>query len=191
MDGDAPDFQVTQINDFTPVQDPEIARRVRGTFTVPCYLQPNCGPGGSFQLGADGLPSRNTGNDWTANFDCIIPRTAVDGIPTPARPAIYGHGLFGSASEVFNAVPSEVALAKRLLGELEVEVGELDERGDVARRRAGRRARRRGRAGGRGRARAGRRRRARAGAAALLAEQRIERLARGCRPRRPSSAWRR
>ncbi|HEX3295117.1 MAG TPA: hypothetical protein VHR38_15415, partial [Solirubrobacterales bacterium] len=103
MDGSAPDFQVTQVDNFTPVEDPEIARRVRGTFTVPCYLQPNCGPGGSFQLGADGLPSRNGGNDWTANFDCIIPRSAIDGTPTPGRPAIYGHGLFGSASEVFNA----------------------------------------------------------------------------------------
>ena len=103
MDGSAPDFHVTQVDNFTPVQDPEIARRVRGTFTVPCYLEPNCGPGGSFQLGADGLPSRNSGNDWTANFDCIIPRSAIDGTPTPGRPAIYGHGLFGSASEVFNA----------------------------------------------------------------------------------------
>ena len=103
MDGSAPSFQVTQVDNFTAVQDPEIARRVRGTFTVPCYLQPTCAPGGSFQLGSTGLPSRNTGNDWTANFDCIIPRTAVDGTPASARPAIYGHGLFGSASEVFNA----------------------------------------------------------------------------------------
>jgi hypothetical protein len=103
MDGSAPDFQVTQIDNFTPVQDPEIARRVRGSFTVPCYLEPSCGPGGSFQLGGAGLPSRNTGNDWTANFDCILPRSAIDGTPTPGRPAIYGHGLFGSASEVFNA----------------------------------------------------------------------------------------
>jgi hypothetical protein len=103
FDGTAPDFQVTQVDNFTLAQDPEIARRVRGTFTVPCYLQPNCAPGGSFQLGPNGLPSRNAGNDWTANFDCIIPRNAVDAVATPARPAIYGHGLFGSASEVFNA----------------------------------------------------------------------------------------
>jgi hypothetical protein len=103
MDGSAPDFQVTQVDNFTSVQDPEVARRVRGTYTVPCYLEPNCGPGGSFDLGPDGLPARNAGNDWTANFDCIIPRSAVDGTPSPGRPAIYGHGLFGSASEVFNA----------------------------------------------------------------------------------------
>jgi hypothetical protein len=105
LDGSAPDFNVTTIDDFTSAEDPEIARRVRGTFTVPCYLQPNCAAGGSFQLGPNGLPSRNGGNDWTANFDCIIPRSAVDPSPppVPGRPAIYGHGLFGSASEVFNA----------------------------------------------------------------------------------------
>jgi hypothetical protein len=103
MDGSAPSFQVTQVDNFTSVQDPEVARRVRGTFTVPCYLQPTCAPGGSFSLGPDGLPSRNSGNDWTANFDCIIPRTAIDPTPTAGRPAIYGHGLFGSASEVFGA----------------------------------------------------------------------------------------
>ena len=103
MSGTAPGFTVDTIDNFTPAQDPEIARRVRGTFTVPCYLEPTCAPGGSFHLGANGLPTRNSGNDWTANFDCIIPRTAIDGTPTPGRPAIYGHGLFGSASEVFNA----------------------------------------------------------------------------------------
>jgi hypothetical protein len=108
MDGSAPAFQVTQVDNFTPVEDPEIARRVRGTFTVPCYLEPSCAPGGSFHLGPDGMPTRNSSgspsvNNWTANFDCIIPRSAVDGTPSPGRPAIYGHGLFGSASEVFNA----------------------------------------------------------------------------------------
>jgi hypothetical protein len=103
MDGSSPAFQVTQVDNFTSADDPEIARRVRGTFTVPCYLQPTCAPGGSFALGPDGLPSRNSGNDWTANFDCIIPRTAIDPTATPGRPAIYGHGLFGTASEVFGA----------------------------------------------------------------------------------------
>jgi hypothetical protein len=67
---------------------------------VPCYLEPSCAPGGKFDLGPDGLPARN--GDWTANFDCIIPRSAVDG-STPARPAVYGHGLFGRASEVFSS----------------------------------------------------------------------------------------
>jgi hypothetical protein len=101
LNGDASDFSVTQVDDFTSVENPLIARRIRGTFTVPCYLQPSCAAGGRFQLGPDGLPARN--GDWTANFDCIVPRSAVDGTSAPARPAIYGHGLFGRASEVFNS----------------------------------------------------------------------------------------
>ncbi len=98
MDGSAPSFTVGPV-DTNPSTD--IARRVRGTYTVPCYLFPSCAAGGSFNLGPDGLPIRN--GDWTANFDCIIPHSAVDVSPAPGRPAIYGHGLFGSASEVFNA----------------------------------------------------------------------------------------
>jgi len=100
IDGSPPAFSVTTV-DSNPSTD--LARRVRGTFTVPCYLFPTCGPGGTFHLDSNGLPMRNTGNDWTANFDCIIPHSAVDVSPAPGRPAIYGHGLFGSASEVFNA----------------------------------------------------------------------------------------
>ena len=98
MDGSAPSFTVGPV-DTNPSTD--IARRVRGTYSVPCYLFPSCAAGGSFQLGPDGLPMRN--GNWTANFDCIIPHSAVDVSPAPGRPAIYGHGLFGSASEVFNA----------------------------------------------------------------------------------------
>ncbi len=109
IDGNAPPFAVTQVNDFTPAQDAEVARRVRGTFTVPCYLQPDCEPGGSFQLDANGLPQRN--GDWTANFDCVIPRSAVDApTPVPGRPIVYGHGLFGAAQEVFQAqIQNELA----------------------------------------------------------------------------------
>jgi hypothetical protein len=109
VDGNAPAFSVTQVDDFTPAQDAEVARRVRGTFTVPCYLQPDCAPGSSFQLDANGLPQRN--GDWAANFDCVIPRSAIDP-PTPVagRPVVYGHGLFGSASEVMNAqIQNELA----------------------------------------------------------------------------------
>jgi hypothetical protein len=98
MDGSAPSFTVGPV-DSNPSTD--IARRVHGSYTVPCYLFPSCAAGGSFQLGPDGLPIRN--GNWTANFDCIIPHSAVDVSPAPGRPAIYGHGLFGSASEVFNA----------------------------------------------------------------------------------------
>ena len=97
VQGNSPSFAVDSVEEFTPAQDPEMARRVRGTFEVPCYLVPSCAPGGQFQLGENGLPSQN--GTWTANFNCMIPRVAVEGAPTPARPQLYGHGLLGSANE--------------------------------------------------------------------------------------------
>ncbi|HET8931260.1 MAG TPA: hypothetical protein VFN21_11430, partial [Acidimicrobiales bacterium] len=42
-----------------------------------------------------GLPSRN--GTFTANFRCVVPTVALT---TPARPSLYGHGLFGSVNEV-------------------------------------------------------------------------------------------
>jgi hypothetical protein len=96
--GDAPSFAVTLVENFTPAQDPEMARRVQGTFQVPCYLEPDCAPGGRFELGPDGLPSQN--GTWTANFNCAIPHAAIDDPgASPGRPQIYGHGLLGTASQ--------------------------------------------------------------------------------------------
>lgn len=94
--GVSPSFQVTKVeNEPNPGQ---IARRVKGTFTVPCYLFPSCGPGGTMQLDGEGAPIQN--GTWTANFDCIIPVSVTSGPAGAGRPSLYGHGLFGSASEV-------------------------------------------------------------------------------------------
>ena len=98
VEGSAPSFSVTSVQNFTAADNANVARRVQGTFTVPCYLTPDCGPGGTFQLDSRGLPSRN--GTWTANFDCIIPRAAIDPGARPSRPSLYGHGLLGRASEV-------------------------------------------------------------------------------------------
>ena len=105
VQGSSPAFNITDVTNFTPAQNARIAREVEGTFTVPCYLAPNCAPGGRFQLDGSGLPTRH--GDWTANFDCIIPRSAVAG--APARPSLYGHGLFGSAGEVASSGQAELA----------------------------------------------------------------------------------
>ncbi len=105
--GRSPSFHVSQVTNFTPSQNAQIAREVKGTFTVPCYLAPNCAPGGRFRLDTRRLPTRH--GDWTANFDCIIPRSAVSGTPAPARPSLYGHGLFGSAGEVASSGQAELA----------------------------------------------------------------------------------
>jgi hypothetical protein len=94
--GSSPTFQVTSVeNEPNPGQ---IARRVKGTFLVPCYLFPSCAPGGTFQLDASGAPIQS--GIWTANFDCIIPASVTSGPAGAGRPSLYGHGLFGSASEV-------------------------------------------------------------------------------------------
>jgi len=93
----APSFQVTQVENDV---DTNVARRVSGTFTVPNYLTGDGSPGNGFNTGENGLPQRN--GDYTAPFSCIIPRAALksDGTVARARPAVYGHGLLGSESEV-------------------------------------------------------------------------------------------
>jgi hypothetical protein len=99
VQGSAPPFVITQTTDFTPDQNANITREVQGRFLVPCYLDaPGCPPGASmsFAPGTD-TPARLPGNTMAANFDCLIPRAAAS---TPARPSLYGHGLFGSAGEV-------------------------------------------------------------------------------------------
>ncbi len=110
VQGTAPSFTVTSTQNFTVGQDARMARRVQGTFTVPCYLKPTCdvlpanqppnvptNASGTFDLDANGRPTVN--GTYTANFNCMIPRSAIDGVPTPAHPTVYGHGLLGSAGE--------------------------------------------------------------------------------------------
>jgi hypothetical protein len=94
--GISPTFSVTSVeNEPNPGQ---IARRVKGTFVVPCYLTPNCGPGGRLNLNAEGTPVQN--GVWSANFDCIIPLSVASGPGEQGRPSLYGHGLLGDSSEV-------------------------------------------------------------------------------------------
>lgn len=105
--GGAPSFQVTNVE-----EDPfpgEMARRVKGSFEVPCYLFPSCGPGGTFQLGPDGTPTQN--GTWIANFDCIVPESVAGGPPQSGRLSLYGHGLFGRAAEVASAPQRSLAQA--------------------------------------------------------------------------------
>ncbi len=102
VQGHSPSFQITQVTNFTPAQNSEIARQVQGTYTVPCYLNLAGCPTGSrflYPPGAtDGTPSWIPGNTMTAKFTCNIPRVAMS--QGGARPSLYGHGLFGSRGEV-------------------------------------------------------------------------------------------
>jgi hypothetical protein len=101
VDGTPPKFTVTSVQNFTPAQNANIARRVIGTVTVPCYLdQPGCPPGSRFHFAHpnDSVPSQIPGNTIEANFICNIPHAAFTG--PPARPLLYGHGLLGGAGEI-------------------------------------------------------------------------------------------
>jgi hypothetical protein len=110
-EGVSPSFDVENVeNEPDPGQ---IARRVQGTFTVPCYLTPNCGPGGTMNLNASGEPVQN--GTWTANFDCIIPASAVTGPAEEARPSLYGHGLLGDASEVASSPQRSLSEAHKIV----------------------------------------------------------------------------
>ncbi|RFU39041.1 hypothetical protein DZF91_24495, partial [Actinomadura logoneensis] len=94
----APAFTVGKVTDFTPDQDPYLARRVEGTVNVPSYLDlPGGPPGSSLHYGRDGLPQQIPGNVQKADFRCNIPRAALT---KAAQPVLYGHGLMGSASEI-------------------------------------------------------------------------------------------
>jgi hypothetical protein len=110
MQGNAPDFTITNVTDFPTATGHGVQniREVTGTYQVPCFLDsPDCVPGGKFTLGADGLPVRTPGNFQTARFTCNIPRSAVTetspgvfDVDHQVRPSMYGHGLFGDYTEV-------------------------------------------------------------------------------------------
>lgn len=114
VQGSAPAFHIDSAQDFpTATGDGvEDARIVKGTFTVPCFLNvAGCSPGATFDLDADQKPIRIPGNTMEARFVCNIPRSAVNtnsddpdvntwSVDKKARPSLYGHGLFGSIDEV-------------------------------------------------------------------------------------------
>ena len=94
-----PRFVVTSVTNFAP--GGQLARQVQGRFYVPCYLNtPGCGSGGSFYYPAGeqnpNLPGQLPGNTYEGKFICNIPWAATS---SPARPGIYGHGLFGDRFE--------------------------------------------------------------------------------------------
>jgi hypothetical protein len=108
LGGGAPAFTVTQ-SGLAIEGSPRagLSRGITGTFEVPNFLNEAGGPpGASFNYSdgsdPDALPSRFNGDGtMSARFRCQVPVTAVadfddaDAEVTPARAALYGHGLFG------------------------------------------------------------------------------------------------
>ncbi|MPZ79450.1 MAG: hypothetical protein GEV28_03250 [Actinophytocola sp.] len=96
--GDAPPkITIGSVTNPTPEQDPAFTRKIVGTIEVPKYLdRPDGGPGSRMTYGPDGLPEP-TGT-YQATFQCDIPRSTATG--GPARPLLWGHGLFGNHTAV-------------------------------------------------------------------------------------------
>jgi hypothetical protein len=100
VEGSSPEFTVDDVNNSPSAG---LDRVVTGTFQVPCYLnEVGCPTGSSFDLDADGNPIRIADNEFTARFKCNIPDSAISGgeVVEPARPSLYGHGLFNEYFEV-------------------------------------------------------------------------------------------
>ncbi|HET6911220.1 MAG TPA: hypothetical protein VFH54_17970 [Mycobacteriales bacterium] len=124
----APAFTVDSVTDFTPAQNAPIARQISGHFTVPCYIAPTCEPPakcdtatmgtfdtcpmpGQFALdptNPDATPTQVPGQTYQANFLCNVGRTALSNHQL-LRPVEYGHGLFGSASEINSDAETSMA----------------------------------------------------------------------------------
>jgi len=101
IQGSAPTFTITESLD-NPDGEGQLARRIRGTFEVPCFLDVvGCKTGFSFKLDDQGLPIRIPGNTFTARFQCNIPSSSVSGglVVQKARPSLYGHGLMNEFNE--------------------------------------------------------------------------------------------
>ena len=100
----APGFAVSAVRPSTRT---DLATEVEGTFDVPNYLTGTGAPGAVLNNGEgpsdSPVPERN--GTFTARFICTIPDSAVaaDGTVTPTRMMLYGHGLLGSAREVYGA----------------------------------------------------------------------------------------
>lgn len=77
--------------------------RVEGTYQVPLYLTGTGQPGSRLRLGPDNLPEAQ--GTMTAPFTCVVPDSART---TPARAALYGHGLLGRGTQAASGGPRDV-----------------------------------------------------------------------------------
>jgi hypothetical protein len=94
----APTFTVTEVvttaNDGGPLPD-GVARRVRGTYEVPSFIEGDGSPGQVMARNDDGSP--RLAGTYTAEFTCAVTEAQLAG--EPAQPVVYGHGLLGSWRE--------------------------------------------------------------------------------------------
>jgi hypothetical protein len=93
LGGTAPAFTVDTV---TENPNPFVRRRIQGTFETPLYLTNGGDPGGLLVLDENGIPQRQAGT-FRATYTCNLPPASEK---SPARMALYGHGLLGDQGEV-------------------------------------------------------------------------------------------
>ena len=124
VQGDAPAFTITNPN--AGGLNGNIARHIKGTYTVPCFLAPNCEPGGLLDLDSNGMPKRH--GDYQAKFECIVPPVGVTGAnPPKLRPMVFGHGLLGTASQVTGSIGPNLAQDHSMISCATDEIGMASE----------------------------------------------------------------
>lgn len=89
-----PSYTITEVEEGW---DPNIAFKIQGLIEVPLYLD-DPGPGGHIVYGDDGLPEMQGTAEYP--FYMMIPNSAID---QPAPLLQYGHGLLGSADELYTS----------------------------------------------------------------------------------------
>ena len=105
-DGGPPvSFELVGEEDCSGDSPPTIGRTLRGTMTVPLYLD-SWDPGSNLTRDADGMPYYN--GDQDVEFTVRIPCSLIAD-PRAGRLVQYGHGLLGSQSEVYTGWLSEAA----------------------------------------------------------------------------------
>ena len=93
----APTYTVTEV---VPNAEEGIALQVKGTFTVPNFLETDGSPGNAFHYddtSPDALPTMN--GTLEAPFMCNISDATMSG-SEPAHLVQYGHGLLGGHDEI-------------------------------------------------------------------------------------------
>jgi hypothetical protein len=114
IDGNAPMFHISNVIDAPNASLPaNTLREVDGELTnIPCYLHPNCLPGGTFDFlpngDVDATPNGTADDNSTTTgvrFRCLIPNSAVTGTTVnPTQSGTFGHGLLGDYTQVSDMI---------------------------------------------------------------------------------------
>ncbi|MFH1465506.1 MAG: hypothetical protein ABIO70_14050 [Pseudomonadota bacterium] len=98
-------FEILSEDDCSVENPPHIGRTLKGTMTVPLYLE-SWEEGSNLTRDDDGMPVYN--GDQDVQFTVRIPCSLIND-PRPGMLLQYGHGLLGSQSEVYTGWLAEVA----------------------------------------------------------------------------------